>query len=224
MTFLACGYYVLLRFTFRLLYNEMAWSYDWVSWCVSLGQWRAWGRSTLPHLLGPRVLEIGFGTGDILLDLYSNGFETYGLDKSPYMAEIAHRKLKKAGADLPLVRGVAQALPFIDGSFDSIVMTFPTAFIRDKSALDEMARVLKLGGRLVIVDHALLQRPQSVAHLIEWLYIITGQCPQENGSEIDWFCQLGWRVVEHEQHLTTSVVHLFVAERAQPPPEKVALP
>lgn len=224
MTFLTRAYHGLLRFAFRLLYNEMAWSYDWVSWCVSLGQWRAWGRSTLPHLLGPCVLEIAFGTGDILLDLYANGFEVYGLDPSPYMAAIASRKLKKAGVAVPLVRGTAQAIPFIDGFFDSIVMTFPTAFVRDKSAWDEMARALRPGGRLVMVDRASLQRPKSVARLIEWLYSITGQCPEENGSGIEWFRQLGWHVMECERHLETSTAHLFVAERARPFPEEGAFP
>lgn len=125
MTVLARCYRALLRFAFHLLYNEMAWSYDWVSGCVSLGQWRTWGRSALPLLSGPRVLEIAFGTGDILLDLHAAGFKTYGVDVSPRMVSLARRKLDQAGVDVPLIRGIAQALPFIDGSFDSIVVTFP---------------------------------------------------------------------------------------------------
>ena len=65
MTFLGRAHYALLRIGFHLLYNELAWSYDLVSWAVSLGQWRTWGRASLRYLLGPRVLEVAFGTGDI---------------------------------------------------------------------------------------------------------------------------------------------------------------
>ena len=58
----------LLRFGFRLLYNELAWTYDWVSRAVSLGQWRHWQRAVIPRLSGQRALEIAFGTGDLVVD------------------------------------------------------------------------------------------------------------------------------------------------------------
>ncbi|MER3543218.1 MAG: hypothetical protein C4311_01115 [Chloroflexota bacterium] len=64
----------LLRSAFRLLYNELAWTYDWVSQAVSLGQWRSWQRASLARLRGPRVLEVAHGTGDLLLDLAEAGF------------------------------------------------------------------------------------------------------------------------------------------------------
>ncbi|MCB9446672.1 MAG: class I SAM-dependent methyltransferase, partial [Ardenticatenaceae bacterium] len=46
----------LIRFGFRLLYNELAWTYDAVSWLVSLGDWRSWQQAALPFVLGPDVL------------------------------------------------------------------------------------------------------------------------------------------------------------------------
>jgi len=224
MRLLAHAYYTLLRFLFHLLYNEMAWTYDLVSRAVSLGQWRTWGRAALVYTLGPRVLEIAFGTGDILLDLHKSGFETYGLDLSQHMIGIAHRKLGKAGIALPLVCGNACALPFDDGSFDSIVLTFPTAFVQQKPALDEMARVLRPGGRLIIVDRASLQRPRLAARVIEWLYIITGQSCQDDCYGTDWLGRPGWRVAEHEHRLATSTVHLFVAELVHSSPYTTPLP
>ena len=46
----------LVRFGFRLLYYELAWTYDLVSWLVSLGEWVRWHRAGLPFVQGPNVL------------------------------------------------------------------------------------------------------------------------------------------------------------------------
>src|SRR5262245_42103543 len=69
-----------LRWSYGLLYNQLAWTYDLVSWIVSAGQWRAWQRSALPFLPGRPVLEVAHGTGNLLLDLLSLGLEPVGLD------------------------------------------------------------------------------------------------------------------------------------------------
>ena len=101
----------LLKFAFGLLYNQLAWTYDLVSWVVSVGQWRSWQRSALPYLPGRPVLEVAHGTGNLLLDLTSLGLAPIGLDLSPAMSRIASRKLKRAlggpGLPVPLVRGKA---------------------------------------------------------------------------------------------------------------------
>lgn len=55
------GYYWLAE----RLYNELAWAYDPVSWLVSLGQWDVWRKGALDYLTGKRILEIGFGTGEL---------------------------------------------------------------------------------------------------------------------------------------------------------------
>jgi ubiquinone/menaquinone biosynthesis C-methylase UbiE len=61
-------------FGFHLLYNELAWTYDWVSQAVSLGQWRHWQRAVISHLNGQRILQIAFGTGDLLMDMTAVGY------------------------------------------------------------------------------------------------------------------------------------------------------
>ena len=215
MTSLRNLYHRLLRAGFRLLYNEMAWSYDFVSWAVSLGQWKHWQRAGLPFLTGPRVLEVAFGTGAMLVALRRKGLDTCGIDLSSHMAAIARRKLRRAGLDAPIVRGSAAALPFAGDTFDAILTTFPTPFIRDPNVLHECARVLRPRGRLVIVDRATMTRPYLIARFIEWLYVITNQRPDWALSQATWLEQTGWDVEEREERLRWSVVHLFIARQAE---------
>lgn len=164
----------LSRWLFRLLYNQLAWTYDWVSWVVSLGKWRHWQWAAISRLTGKRVLEIAFGTGNLLIDLAQAGYCPYGLELSPYMVRIASRKLQRRGLAVPLCRGRVQMLPFAHQTFDTIVATFPTEFIYDPASLGEMDRVLRPSGKLVIIPGAYFHNPLA-RFFIEWLYLITGQ-------------------------------------------------
>lgn len=173
-------WWALIRLFFRLLYNELAWAYDLVAWGVSLGQWTAWGRTTISHLRGERVLELAHGPGHLLVAMKAQGLRPVGLDLSPYMGRVSRRRLRKAGRSVPLVRARAQALPFCDGCMDSAVATFPTEFILDLATLRETARVLRgseftVGGRLVVVAWARLGGRDPLSRFIGWLYRITGQ-------------------------------------------------
>jgi ubiquinone/menaquinone biosynthesis C-methylase UbiE len=165
-----------VRLFFRLLYNEFAWTYDLVAWVVSLGQWKAWGRTAIPHLRGERVLELAHGPGHLLVAMAERGLAPVGLDLSPTMSRLARRRLTKDGSlTVPLVRARAQALPFRDGCFDSAVATFPAEFIMARDTLREAARVLAPGGRWVIVPGATLSGRDPLSRFIWWLYRITGQ-------------------------------------------------
>ena len=211
---------VLLRVFFRLLYNQFAWAYDWVSRAVSLGQWRAWQRAGLSRLRGRRVLEIAHGTGDLLLDLAALGFTATGLDLSPAMGWQARRKLRAHGLETPLVRARVQALPFADGSFPSLLATFPTDFIVDPVALAEFQRVLQPGGVLVAVPAAQITGPAVGDRLAGWLFHITGQ------SATEWFepllaryAEAGFRARIERTPLPRSLVTLIIAEKPWPAPD-----
>src|SRR5688500_14679907 len=91
----------LLTFAFQQLYGPFAWAYDWVSRTFFLGQWRAWQRATIPHLLGPDVLEIGMGTGDLQFDLLRAGFIARGIDLSPQMMREARGPNQSSQAGRP---------------------------------------------------------------------------------------------------------------------------
>lgn len=164
-----------LSYGFRLLYNELAWTYDGVSWLVSRGDWRAWQRAALPFVRGPRVVEIAHGPGHMLLALHAAGHEVMGIDLSAYMVRQAQRRLAHAGVAAPLVRGRAQRLPLASGSVNTLLATFPTDFIVDPLTVTSAHRVLKPDGRFIFVPEGHLTGHTIVDRSIEWLYGVTGQ-------------------------------------------------
>jgi len=205
---------LVMRFVFRLLYNEFAWVYDGVSAFVSMGQWRAWQRTTLNYLRGRRVLEIAHGTGNLLLDLSALGFQPVGLDLSPAMGRRAQRRLTAHGLAVPLLRARGQALPFADASFPSLLATFPAEFIVQPAAIAEFYRVLRPGGVFVCVPAAQITGPALADRFADWLFRVTGQA----GS--DWFQPLLARYSEagftawlEHVRLPRSVVAVLLAEK-----------
>jgi ubiquinone/menaquinone biosynthesis C-methylase UbiE len=168
----------LVRLGFRLLYHELAWTYDAVSEVVSLGQWGDWQRVALRYLdvpVGAPVLELAHGTGRLARDLRRVGYRLVALDRSPAMGRIARRRLLRWGWRPPLVRAEAAALPFGANCFAAVISTFPTEFIADPATLADIHRVLTPGGRLVIVMGATLTGGDAAARSLELAYRVTGQ-------------------------------------------------
>jgi ubiquinone/menaquinone biosynthesis C-methylase UbiE len=165
----------LLRFAFRLLYNELAFTYDLVSWVVSVGQWREWQRQIIPFIVGGEVLEVAHGTGNLQIDLAARGYRSVAFDLSSAMGGIARRKLARRNLFPPFVRGKAQVLPFPSGHFTTIVSTFPTEFIVDPATVREFRRVLKEGGRVIFIPAATIIPGGLADRLAGWLFDITGQ-------------------------------------------------
>lgn len=102
-----------------------------------------------------RVLEVGVGTG-IALPQYKAAHRVTGIDLSPDMLARAEKRVKEQGlANVEaLIEMDAGKLTFADGSFDSAVAMFVMTVVPDVAAvLGEMIRVVKPGGRIVIVNH-----------------------------------------------------------------------
>ncbi|HBY95479.1 MAG TPA: class I SAM-dependent methyltransferase [Chloroflexi bacterium] len=135
---------------FDAFYTRFATLYDrLVKW---LPLWRNWIAPALPALRGPRVLEVSFGTG-YLLTQYAHPFDAYGLDYNRRMAEIARRNVVQHRLTARLLVGQVEALPFGSAAFDSVLNTMAfTGYPDAHQALSEMRRVLKPGGRLVMID------------------------------------------------------------------------
>ncbi len=165
----------LIRFGFRLLYYELAWIYDLVSWLVSLGEWREWQRAALMHVNGRFILEIGHGPGHLLLELAQNDKQVVGLDLSPYMGRMAQRRLLNAGVTVPVIQGRVQELPLKTALFDTVLSTFPTDYVVHPETLAAVFRVLGENGRFVIVPEGHLTGGGVMHRFIHWLFRITGQ-------------------------------------------------
>jgi ubiquinone/menaquinone biosynthesis C-methylase UbiE len=110
---------------------------------------RAWACSRLRG----QVLEVAVGTG-LNLPLFPSDTHITGIELSPAMLEVAKKRAAELERDVDLQLGDAHKLPFADESFDSVLCTFSLCNIPDVDlAVSEMKRVLKPGGRLILVDH-----------------------------------------------------------------------
>jgi ubiquinone/menaquinone biosynthesis C-methylase UbiE len=164
---------------FQLLYHSFAWAYDLVATVVSLGRWESWVLQAQPFVSG-RVLEIGFGPGHLQMSLHAGGLEAFGLDESRQMSRQAGHRLRRKGYPVRLLRGMAQQIPFPDGAFDGVVTTFPSEYIFEAQTLAEIRRVLRPGGKLVIVPSAWITGKGLLERLAAGLFQATGQAGMLN--------------------------------------------
>jgi ubiquinone/menaquinone biosynthesis C-methylase UbiE len=107
---------------------------------------------------GDRVLEVGCGTGTLTLlakrDAGATG-NVVGIDPLPEMTEIATRKAHRAKQDITFQAGDLEHIPFPDGSFDVVLasfMIFHTDDATRQEGLNEVFRVVKPGGKFLIID------------------------------------------------------------------------
>jgi phosphatidylethanolamine/phosphatidyl-N-methylethanolamine N-methyltransferase len=104
---------------------------------------------------GRRILEVGVGTG-LALDYYPPDAEVTGIDLSPEMLERAQSRVQSRGLSQvkALLAMDAMALDFADASFDAVLAQYVLTLVPDaEAALDEFARVVRVGGRIVVVSH-----------------------------------------------------------------------
>jgi ubiquinone/menaquinone biosynthesis C-methylase UbiE len=114
------------------------------------------------------VLEVAVGTGRNL-PFYREGTRLTGVDWSPGMLAIARQRAADLGREADLRPGDAQALDFPDSSFDTVLCALGLCAIPDdRRAVAEMTRVLRPGGRLLLVDH--VAASASALRAVQWLY------------------------------------------------------
>jgi ubiquinone/menaquinone biosynthesis C-methylase UbiE len=128
--------------------EQVPWLYDLLAGLqdrTGLVRWRQW----LARGARGRVLDLGTGTGR-MLPHYGAGVRVVGLDPSPAALVRARRRAGR----VPLVVGRAEALPFRDGAFDTVVSSLVLCSVADPDrALTEIRRVLAPGGCLRAVEH-----------------------------------------------------------------------
>jgi demethylmenaquinone methyltransferase/2-methoxy-6-polyprenyl-1,4-benzoquinol methylase len=142
------------------MFDQIAPRYDFVNRVLSLGLDVRWRRRAVRALaLGerPRVLDVATGTGDLAIAIARacGGATVIGLDPSPQMLAVAAKKLARAGlADrVSLVVGDAQQLPQQSCEIDAATIAFGIRNVPDRAAaLRELARVVRPGGRIAILE------------------------------------------------------------------------
>ena len=135
----------------RGLFDRIAPVYDLMNRVMTVGLDRSWRRLTVEAAVQPgdRVLDACCGTGDLAVAAERSGAVVTGLDFSPAMLLRARRK----SGTVAWVEGDLLALPFADGGFDAATVGFGVRNVADlASALGELHRVLRPGGRLAILE------------------------------------------------------------------------
>ncbi|MBM99642.1 MAG: 2-heptaprenyl-1,4-naphthoquinone methyltransferase [Planctomycetaceae bacterium] len=161
----------------RDFYDRISNAYDFIA-DSSEHQARETGEKALGLQAGERVLEIGYGTGNTLLDLAAMVGESgsiAGLDISTGMRDVAQRKLndQSPAAKVDLRVGDAREMPFEDGAFDAVFASFTLELFPAEDippVLGEVRRVLADGGRVGIVSMAEVKEGERVSAL-EKVYI-----------------------------------------------------
>jgi ubiquinone/menaquinone biosynthesis C-methylase UbiE len=164
---------------------------------------REWAAS---HARGD-VLEVAVGTGRNLRH-YPAGTKLTGIELSPEMLAIARKRAGEVGIAADLREGDAQALDLPDESFDTVVITLALCTIpNDRAAVREARRVLRPGGRLVLLEHVrspalpvrAVQRlidPCSVRFWADHFVRDPLDYLEDEGFELESVTRLKWGIVE----------------------------
>ena len=150
----------------RGVFDSVAGKYDLMNDLMSGGLHRAWKAYTVmvANLReGQRVLDIAGGTGDLALAFSKKVGRTGQVvhtDINEAMLRTGRDRLLDAGVILPTTVCDAEKLPFPDGHFDAVSVAFGLRNMTHKdAALREMARVLKPGGKLLVLEFSQVARP-----------------------------------------------------------------
>jgi demethylmenaquinone methyltransferase / 2-methoxy-6-polyprenyl-1,4-benzoquinol methylase len=155
----------------QAMFDRIAGPYDRLNTVMTAGlhhQWRRRAADLAALSPGDRALDVATGTGDLALELASRvapGGAVVGSDFSERMLSLArHKALQRAagpaGAEVRFESGNALALPYRDGEFDAATVGFGARNFADlEQGLREMARVVRPGGRVVILEITTPRKP-----------------------------------------------------------------
>jgi demethylmenaquinone methyltransferase / 2-methoxy-6-polyprenyl-1,4-benzoquinol methylase len=139
------------------LFAPLGPTYERYARLLSLGQdprWRRFLVSRVEAGPGDEVLDVATGTGSVARELLKQkGCAVVGADQSPEMLAIAREHLP---ASVQLIEASAEQLPFGDGSFDALTVTYLLRYVDDPGAtLAELARVVRPGGTIASLEFAM---------------------------------------------------------------------
>lgn len=160
----------------RNMFNSIAGSYDKLNHIMSMNIDKAWRRKAIRMIAkglpseGGSLLDLACGTGDFSIAAAKSvpGIMVTGLDLSEGMLEVMGQKVAAEGLSdkIGMKLGDGENLPFEEGTFDRVSIAFGIRnFENREQGLREMLRVLKKGGRIVILELSLPENP-----VIKWLF------------------------------------------------------
>lgn len=154
------------------MFDSIAPGYDAFNHLTSLGADRRWRKTALREVSGPRVLDEACGTGDFAIAIARHlaakggSWSVTGVDISEGMLEVMRRKVAEAGLDdagggsVSAETGDCCTLGYPDASFDTVTVAFGVRNFEDREkALAEVLRVLRPGGRFVMLELGIPRNP-----------------------------------------------------------------
>ncbi len=141
------------------MFNKIAPKYDFLNHLLSLGidkMWRKNAISLLKNIHQPLILDVATGTGDLAFEAHKRlGCKVVGVDISSEMLKVATEKInhRKLSPFISVQEADSESLPFEDNVFDAVMVAFGVRnFENLGKGLTDMARVLKPGGKMVVLE------------------------------------------------------------------------
>jgi len=163
----------------REMFTSIAPRYDFLNRLLSVGQDKYWRQRAI-DLLDPmeneRILDVATGTGDMVIEVAKRNLsvQIFGIDFSQRMLDLGRIKIARNGYNqaVSLQIGSGECLPFADESFDGVICAFGIRNFADvQLGLREFFRVLKPGGRVVVLEFSIPQN-QFLKTAYKWYFNI----------------------------------------------------
>lgn len=157
----------------RKMFDNIAPDYDKLNHILSLNIDKGWRKKAVKEIVNTdsplNILDVACGTGDFTIEIAQKapqGSTITGIDLSEGMMKIGREKIAAAGVNARMVQGDCENLPYDNGEFNRISVGFGVRnFEHLERGLSEMCRVLKQGGKLVILEFSVPTNP-----IIRWCY------------------------------------------------------
>ena len=179
---------------------------------MQTGQFEIWRKQLMTYIKGTHILEVGVGTG-ANLSFYPQGLSLTGIDFSMGMLQKAALTAKEQRLEIDLQQMDIQDLKFPDASFDTVISTCVFCSVADPSlGLDEIHRVLRPNGRLIMLEHVRSDR-WSIGLIMDVLNpILAWGLGEHINRKTGKLLQVaGFSVTE--EHLWYDIVRLFTAKK-----------